>query len=132
VNYVVAIVGAVLVLGFMVELLRRRQLSEKYAALWLIVGLGVLILLVAPGLLRVVSQALGFEVPANLLFLAAVTLLLAVAVHLSWELSRLEEETRTLAEDLALLRHRVEELEAAQPSAASGDEPDSSRLDGPS
>jgi hypothetical protein len=131
VNYVVAIIGAVVVLVIMIELLRRRQLSEKYAALWLIVGIGVLILLVAPGLLRVVSQALGFEVPANLLFLVAVTLLLAVTVHLSWELSRLEEETRALAEDLALLRHRVEELESAESSTATiGDEPGSSR-DGP-
>lgn len=111
-NYVVAIVGAVLVLGFMLELLRRRQLSEKYAALWLIVGVGVLILLLAPGLLRVVSQALGFEVPANLLFLVALTLLLGVTVHLSWELSRLEDETRSLAEELALLRSSVERLES--------------------
>lgn len=111
-NYVVAIVGAVLVLGFMLELLRRRQLSEKYAALWLIVGLGVLVLLVAPGLLQSASDALGFEVPANLLFLVALTLLLGVAVHLSWELSRLEDETRSLAEELALLRSRVERLES--------------------
>lgn len=111
-NYVVAIVGAVLVLGFMLELLRRRQLSEKYAALWLIVGIGVLVLLVAPGLLQSASDALGFEVPANLLFLVALTLLLGVAVHLSWELSRLEDETRSLAEELALLRSSVERLES--------------------
>lgn len=111
-NYVVAIVGAVLVLGFMLELLRRRQLSEKYAALWLIVGVGVLVLLAAPGLLTAASDALGFEVPANLLFLVALSLLLGVSVHLSWELSRLEDETRSLAEELALLRSSVERLES--------------------
>ncbi len=37
------------------------------------------------------------------LFLGIVFLLL-VCMHLSWEVSRLEEETRTLAEDVALLR----------------------------
>jgi len=112
----VAAVGAVLVLGFMVELLRRRQLSEKYAALWLIVGGGLVILLVAPGLLQSASDALGFEVPANFLFLMALFLLLGVSVHLSWELSRLEDETRSLAEELAILRNSVERLEA-RPSA---------------
>lgn len=116
-NYVVAIIGAVLVLGFMVELLRRRQLSEKYAALWLIVGVGVLVLLIAPGLLQGASEALGFEVPANFLFLLALTLLLGVSVHLSWELSRLEDESRSLAEELALLRSSVERLEARSPLA---------------
>jgi hypothetical protein len=40
------------------------------------------------------------------LFLGFVFLLL-VCVHLSWEVSRLEEETRTLAEDIALLRTEV-------------------------
>ncbi|MBA3294600.1 MAG: DUF2304 domain-containing protein [Geodermatophilaceae bacterium] len=111
----------------MLELLRRRQLSEKYAALWLIVGLGVLILLIAPGLLNWASEALGFEVPANLLFLLALTLLLGVSVHLSWELSRLEDETRSLAEELALLRSRVEELEVGnrQIKEAAADNPSS-------
>jgi hypothetical protein len=36
--------------------------------------------------------------------------LLLVSVHLSWEASRLEEETRTLAEEVALLRMQVESL----------------------
>lgn len=111
-NYVVAVVATILVLGFMLELLRRRQLSEKYAALWLIVGVGVLVLLLAPGLLQGISEALGFEVPANFLFLLALTLLLLVSVHLSWELSRLEDETRVLAEELALLRSSLERLQA--------------------
>ena len=36
--------------------------------------------------------------------------LLLVAVHLSWEASRLEEETRTLAEEVGLLRMQVHSL----------------------
>ena len=36
--------------------------------------------------------------------------LLLVAVHLSWEASRLEEETRTLAEEIGLLRMQVDAL----------------------
>jgi len=35
-----------------------------------------------------------------------------VSVHLSWELSRLEDETRVLAEELALLRSSLERLQA--------------------
>lgn len=106
-----AAIGALLVLAFMVELLRRRQLREKYAVLWLLVGLAVLVLLLAPGLLSTVSSALGFEVPANFLFLVSLILLLGVNVHLSWELSRVEEETRALAEEVALLRLAVEARE---------------------
>ncbi len=112
-DYLTAVVGAVLVLGLMVELLRRRQLREKYAALWLLVGLGVLVLVIAPGLLTRVSEALGFEVPSNFLFFIALTLLLGVTVHLSWELSRVEEETRELAEEVALINLRLDEAASA-------------------
>jgi hypothetical protein len=125
-DYLTAVVGAVLVLALMVELLRRRQLREKYAALWLLVGLGVLVLLVAPGLLTTVSDALGFEVPSNFLFFIALTLLLGVTVHLSWELSRVEEETRELAEEVAIIRMRLDEIAVpstsdSRPSIADGD-----------
>lgn len=127
-DYVVAILGAALLLAFMVELLRRRQLAEKYAALWLLVGLVLLALLVIPGLLRWVADGLGFAVPANLLFFVAVTFLVGVAVHLSWELSRAEDETRALAEELTILRDRVDRLEhprqaSERPSAGDGRPP---------
>lgn len=110
-DYIVAVVAAIGLVLFIGELLRRRQLAEKYAALWLVVGVAVLLLLLVPGLLTWVTRVLGFEVAANLLFFVAVTFLIGVAIHLSWELSRLEDESRTLAEEIALLRDRVEELE---------------------
>ncbi|MEV6241667.1 DUF2304 domain-containing protein [Lentzea sp. NPDC051838] len=107
--YIVAIIGSVLILLGIMELLRRRQLSEKYAVLWLVVGLLLLVLTIFPGLLGTLSSAAGVEVPSNLLFFTAIVFLIGVALHLSWELSRLEDETRKLAEDLAILRLEVEE-----------------------
>jgi hypothetical protein len=107
--YIVAIIGSVLILLGIMELLRRRQLSEKYAVLWLVVGLLLLVLTIFPGLLGSLSAVAGVEVPSNLLFFTAIVFLIGVALHLSWELSRLEDETRKLAEDLAILRLDVEE-----------------------
>lgn len=114
-THVIAAVAGLLVLAVMVELLRRRQLREKYAILWLAVSVVVVILAAFPGLLDWTAHRLGIYSPPNLLLFAAVLVLLLVAVHLSWEASRLEEETRTLAEEVGLLRMQVEAL---QPGAA--------------
>ena len=57
-----------------------------------------------PGLLDRASDLLGVQVPANLLFFAASMLLLLLSIQLSYEIGRLEERTRTLAEEVALLR----------------------------
>lgn len=109
-TYVVAVMCSVAVLVFIVELLRRRQLREKYAALWLLLGTAMLVLVVFPGVLTNLAVLVGVTVPVNLLFFIALLTLLAVAVHLSWELSRVEEETRSLAEEVALLRFEIEQV----------------------
>jgi hypothetical protein len=106
--YVVELIGSVLVLAGIFELLRRRQLSEKYAVLWLVVGILLLVLTVFPGVLTSLAGATGVALPSNLLFFVAIVFLVGVALHLSWEMSRLENETRKLAEDLALLRLELE------------------------
>jgi hypothetical protein len=94
----------------MLELLRRRQLREKYAILWLGVSVVVIVLAAFPSLLNWGADRLGISDPPNLLTFSAVVVLLLVAVHLSWEASRLEEETRTLAEEIGLLRMQVHSL----------------------
>jgi hypothetical protein len=109
-THVIAGVCGLLVLAVMVELLRRRQLREKYAILWLGVSVVVIVLAAFPGLLDWSAHRLGIYSPPNLLLFTAVLVLLLVAVHLSWEASRLEEETRTLAEEVGLLRMQVEAL----------------------
>ncbi len=112
-GYIVALVGAVAVLAFMFEALRRRRLREKYAALWIGVGVLVLVSVAWPGLLERVAGVLGVTVPLNLVFFGSLVLLLVVSVQLSGEITELEREAQTLAEEVALLRHRVELLERA-------------------
>lgn len=104
---------ALLVLIIIVSLLLRRQLREKYATLWIIIGLVILVLAIFPGLLLGLSNALGVEVPSNLIFALALVLLIGVALHLSWELSQAEDEVRRVAEDVAILKLDVEELRTA-------------------
>ncbi len=94
---------AALIVSAVFYLLRNRQLREKYAALWVGVGLVSLVLAIFPSLLDSVAGFFGVEIPSNLLFVLAILLLLAVTLHLSLEISRLEDETRILAEHVAIL-----------------------------
>ena len=121
---------AMLVLVIIVVMLLRRQLREKYATLWLLIGLALLVISIFPGLLLQLTHLLGVEVPANLIFALSIVLLVGVALHLSWELSRAEEEIRRLAEDSAInradveaLTRRVEALERRRPTTTA-DGPD--------
>lgn len=119
------------VLVLILRFVRRRELRAKYAFLWLSVGLTMVVLAISPALLNRVSLWLGVFYPPTTLFLAAIILLLLVAVHVSWELSRLEERTRTLAEELAILRADLDAPDGAPGDRrADADEPGPDGADG--
>ncbi len=99
---------ALLLLVF--ELLRRRRLREKYAAIWVAVAAATMVLAVFPSLLYRGATLLGVQAPSNLLFLVSLIVLLAISLQLSGEVGQLEEQTRTLAEEVGALRLDLERM----------------------
>lgn len=102
------LIGAAITLIVLFEMLRRQRLREKHAVIWVVVALLTVMLAVFPGLLTAAADVLGVQVPANLLFFGASLLLLLLTIQLSYEIGRLEDRTRTLAEEVALLRLQQE------------------------
>ncbi|MBO9556663.1 DUF2304 domain-containing protein [Cellulomonas sp.] len=109
-----------LTLVVLLWLLRARRLREKYAAIWIVLAVSIVVLGAFPGLVFGLARFVGVETPANLLFASSLVVLLLVCIQLSTELSGLEEETRTLAEEHALLARRVDVLEAAAAAGRDG------------
>ena len=94
---------------FLLRLVRRGQLRGKYALLWLGVGAAMVGFAIYPDILVPISEVLGISYEPAIIFMAAIAFLFVVIVHFSYELSRLEDRTRTLAEELALLRAETQE-----------------------
>lgn len=113
-TYVLGILVAVATTVFVVELLRRGILREKYALLWLVVSGAVLVMAVFPGIVAWVAELVGIALPVNLLFFLTAIVLLLVSVQLSYEVSQVEARTRRLAEEVALLREAVRRLQSPE------------------
>jgi len=109
---VLGLVGSLVTLGLLFEMMRRQRLREKYAVFWAVIALVTLTIAAFPSLLSRAATLVGVAVPSNLLFFAASMLLLVVSVQHSSELGRLEERSRTLAEEVALLQMEVSSLRA--------------------
>ena len=95
---------AIVLVASILVLVRRGRLREKYAVLWVITGVIILPLAAFPRVLDGVALSLGVRAGTSLVLFLAVAFLLLLAMHLSWELSRLEDKTRTLGEEVALIR----------------------------
>jgi hypothetical protein len=120
------VIGSIVTLGLLFEMMRRQRLREKYAVFWAVVALLTLVVAAFPGLLGWAADLVGVEVPSNLLFFVASMLLLVVSVQHSSELGRLEERTRTLAEEVGLLRLQLERerTDRAGPERANREKPE--------
>jgi hypothetical protein len=114
---VLGLLGGTVTLGVLFELLRRRRLREKYALFWVVVALLTILVAAFPVLLHTAADLLGVQVPSNLLFFVASMVLMLVSIQHSHELGRLEERTRTLAEEVALLHLRMELHDTAHGAA---------------
>ena len=110
---VLGVVVAVIVAVVLFEMLRRHRLREKYALIWFFVAAGLLVVTLFPVVLTTAADLLHVQVPSNLLFFAGSLLLLAMSLQHSFELGRLEERARTLAEEVALLRLALEQRDPA-------------------
>jgi len=108
---IVAIVGAALLLFVVLELVRRRRLLERYALLWLLSAIVLLGLASWRSGLAKVSHAIGVVYPPNSLFFIAIGFILLLLLHFSSAVSRLTDQTKVLAQRLALLEERLRQAE---------------------
>jgi hypothetical protein len=127
-GYLFALALCIFVVGLLFYLLRTRRIREKYAGIWIAMASAVVVLGLFPQVAFWLSDLVGVETPVNLVFAVAFVVLLLVCIQLSTEVSNLEEETRTLAEEIALLRldvselaRRVEDVAAADDESAGSD-----------
>jgi hypothetical protein len=112
---VAVIAIAVLVLAVVVELVRRRRLMERYALLWLLAAVGLFVLGVWQGLLTTLATDVGIRSAPNALFALGFAFVVALLLSLTLVISRLSDQNKQLAQRLALLANRLEELERERP-----------------
>jgi hypothetical protein len=104
---IVAITAAAALLVVLLELVRQRRLLERYALLWLFSAVVLLGLSVWTGLLEAVASLVGVAYPPNALFLVAFGFVMILLLHFSLAVSRLSDQTKVLAQRLALLEERL-------------------------
>lgn len=101
--------GAVALALYVLDLVRRRRLSEEYSLLWVIatstialLGFCTPLLLFVTGLLGIVGGA------ASTVFAFGLGFALLMLLYLSTKMSRLAQQNHALTQELALLRHDLE------------------------
>jgi hypothetical protein len=107
---IAAAIASVLLLLVVFELIRSRRLRERYALLWLLTGVVLLVLSLWRGGLNTIAGWFGISgYPPAILFAVGILFILLVLLHYSTVISRLSDQSTILAQRLALLEERLED-----------------------
>jgi hypothetical protein len=122
----IADIASVLLLLVVLELIRSRRVRERYALLWLVTAIVLLVLSFWRDGLASISNLVGIAYPPSALFVLGFLFIVIVLLHYSTVISRLSDQNTILAQRLALLESKLGE---ARQSQAEGDRsaPDTSR-----
>ncbi len=120
---IIALVVTFAIFIFVLDLVRRRRLSERYAILWMTAALALLVLSIWTGGLDAIADLMGIAEPANAIFIIAFAVGFLLLLNFSVVSSRLGEETKVLAQEVARLEQelRLERaLRGGDPNGFSG------------
>jgi hypothetical protein len=113
---IAAAIASLILLVAVLELVRRRRLREKYALLWILTAIVLLVLSVWRGAVTSIATTLGVSYGPTVLFAVGALFVLVVLLHYSTVISALTDRTVVLAQKVASLEQRIDELERQQDS----------------
>ena len=108
---VIACVVSVFFLWFIIESVRKQRLKEAYSLIWLSMGVVFLVISIWQKALDRISSFVGIYYSPAMLFLVLIVMILLILIQYSIVISRQTEKIKTLIQESALLKKKIEEQE---------------------
>jgi hypothetical protein len=108
---VLALTCSLLLVSAVLWLVYRRRLREEYTPIWMGVALALVLVSVRLDWLYALTRAIGAWTPSSLIFFLGEVFLVVICLNYAVRLSRTGEEIKNLAQEVALLRARLERLD---------------------
>ena len=96
---------------FILKAVKRKDMRINYLVFWSIIGVILIVALLIPNLVENVSKAIGFEIPLNMIFSAAIFVILYLIYDLTTLISKEQKKNVMLIQEISLLKDRIEKLE---------------------
>jgi hypothetical protein len=99
-----ALVVGIGILVAIIEMVRRRKLGEEYSFLWLIIGLGIIVLVLWQGLLEWLTHLIGAVAQTTTIFIFGLVIVTLINLHYSVKITKLSRQVKELAQQIAILK----------------------------
>ena len=109
---------SILLLAFVLELVRRRKLTEEYSVIWIGCAAALLVLSLWRDILHAAAELLDVHYPPALLLLILILFAFVASLHFSVVISRQRQHIERLTEEVALLNADIRALEDSRRTVA--------------
>jgi hypothetical protein len=111
---ILSIVASVLVIILIVYLIRRKKLREEYSLMWLGGSLVLIVFSIWRRLLEIIAGLVGVYYAPVVLLLVGIFFGVLIFLHLTVVISKQADQNKIMAQEIALLKGRVDELTASR------------------
>ena len=101
----------VIQLFLIINRVKKKKMTIKYACFWIILVLLMAIVVVFPEILFKLSEIMGFEETSNMIFLLGFFFLFYVSLIITSSISSQNEKIKTLIQEVSILKERVSKYE---------------------
>lgn len=114
---VVAVIISTALLVFVLDLVRRRKLTEEYSFIWILFAAGQMGLSIWRESLHTVARWLDVHYPPAVLLAALILFVFIASLYFSVVISRQREQIERLVEEQAIVSARLHDLVERRPAA---------------
>ncbi|SDG42534.1 DUF2304 domain-containing protein [Desulfosporosinus hippei] len=107
----VVLITSLLVTGFIIEQVRRRRLAVEYSLIWIVAGMGMIVLSLWKDGIEYIADLMGIYYAPSAIFVIFGVMIFVLCVHFSLEISKLSSNNRVLVQRIALLEDDLKKLE---------------------
>lgn len=111
---IIIAIAAILVILFIGNMVRTRKLELKYALIWFLVGVLLLVFDLSPGLLTKLTNLLGITLPINMLFFLGFVFVLMIIFSQTIVISNLTRRTKRLTQEIGILHRRIDNIKSRE------------------
>ncbi|WP_378183103.1 DUF2304 domain-containing protein [Aquimarina sp. SS2-1] len=105
---ILAIIASLLFTFFVIRLIIKGKLREEYSVVWIVCTFFLILFSFWRKGLDFVSGLLGIYEPPNFVFTTSVFVIFIYLLYLSVVVSKLQDQNKKLAQEIALLKQQIE------------------------
>lgn len=105
------IIITLIYITLIMKAIKNKRVQTSLCTFWIISGILLIISLIIPNFIEILTEVLGFEVPANMIFCITIFVAFYLIFNITIKLSKVYQDNIHLVQEISKLKYKLSKLE---------------------